>query len=426
MGATTFDKEQLNAIGAISLFEFATCLSLALAPARAASERTLAPLAQALLMSATLAALSELSHESKNRAVLIAATASGAGSALGHLISGLSTAQRRAHVEAAVLRVVRELTGAPTASLTTETPLMEAGVDSLAATELSSRLRSLTGVALSPTIVFEQPTPRAVAALLLEQASGITLEQRLQRSLPWETTIALSTNSGPVNLLPTSTTPETQYDLPNTDRARQLPGFSQGAPSPTLTTQIRVLFLHGNANCGALQRKLLMRSGWLSDPRFVFICPDAPHACQANISLYPRLHDAGLYGVDQTIYYSWGLDRQESTQQSERYLTQMLLDASPPYDAIGGICDGAILAAAIAALNPKGSLCFFLNACGGPMDRIAPYLVSHIKSYVPNAFPIRIPSLHLLSDEDEVRNMVRRSNTRVCLSSNMNTYCSLY
>ena len=70
------------------------------------------------------------------------------------------------------MRVVRELTGAPAASLTPETPLMEAGVDSLAATELSSRLRSLTGVALlSPTIVFEQPTPRAVAAHLLEQAS---------------------------------------------------------------------------------------------------------------------------------------------------------------------------------------------------------------------------------------------------------------
>ena len=60
-----------------------------------------------------------------------------------------------------MLRVVRDLTGAPAAALTAETPLMEAGVDSLAATELSMRLRSLTGVALSPTLVFEQPTPRA-------------------------------------------------------------------------------------------------------------------------------------------------------------------------------------------------------------------------------------------------------------------------
>ena len=49
---------------------------------------------------------------------------------------------------------------------------MEAGVDSLAATELSSRLRSLTGVAVSSTLVFEQPTARAVAAHLLEQVVG--------------------------------------------------------------------------------------------------------------------------------------------------------------------------------------------------------------------------------------------------------------
>ena len=60
-----------------------------------------------------------------------------------------------------MLRVVRELSGAAAASLRAETPLMDAGVDSLAATELSSRLRSLTGVALSPTLVFEQPTPRS-------------------------------------------------------------------------------------------------------------------------------------------------------------------------------------------------------------------------------------------------------------------------
>jgi polyketide synthase 7 len=63
-----------------------------------------------------------------------------------------------------VLRAVRELTGDAEASVTASTPLMEAGIDSLAATELSSRLRAGTGLALSPTLVFEQPTPRAIAA----------------------------------------------------------------------------------------------------------------------------------------------------------------------------------------------------------------------------------------------------------------------
>jgi acyl transferase domain-containing protein/NADPH:quinone reductase-like Zn-dependent oxidoreductase/acyl carrier protein len=94
------------------------------------------------------------------------------GSTLAHSLAQLAPAQRRDHVEAAVLRILRELTGTPADTLTAETPLMEAGVDSLSATELSSRLRALTGVPLSPTIVFEQPTLRAVADHLLEQAVG--------------------------------------------------------------------------------------------------------------------------------------------------------------------------------------------------------------------------------------------------------------
>ena len=79
----------------------------------------------------------------------------------------LEPAERRSHVEASVLRVVLELTGAASGAVGVETPLMEAGVDSLAATELSSRLRSLTGVALSSTVVFEHPSPRAIALHLL-------------------------------------------------------------------------------------------------------------------------------------------------------------------------------------------------------------------------------------------------------------------
>ena len=43
--------------------EFASCLSIALAPARAASEQTLAPLARALLADTPMPSLSEVSHE---------------------------------------------------------------------------------------------------------------------------------------------------------------------------------------------------------------------------------------------------------------------------------------------------------------------------------------------------------------------------
>jgi len=84
-------------------------------------------------------------------------------------LSGRATAQAHTLSLKDMLVLVERTAGL---SVDADAPLMEAGVDSLAATELSSRLRSLTGVALSPTIVFEQPTPRAVAAHLLEHTGG--------------------------------------------------------------------------------------------------------------------------------------------------------------------------------------------------------------------------------------------------------------
>jgi hypothetical protein len=45
-----------------------------------------------------------------------------------------------------------------------DVPLMEAGMDSLAATELASQLGSLAGAELSSTLIFEHPTARAIAS----------------------------------------------------------------------------------------------------------------------------------------------------------------------------------------------------------------------------------------------------------------------
>ena len=70
MGATTFDTVQLEAMGAISPDEFASCLSVALAPRRTATDCTLAPLARAFLASTALLALSELSYEKRERPIL--------------------------------------------------------------------------------------------------------------------------------------------------------------------------------------------------------------------------------------------------------------------------------------------------------------------------------------------------------------------
>ena len=79
----------------------------------------------------------------------------------------INQAERQPHIEALVLKTVSELISA--ADVGTDTPLMEAGVDSLAATELSSSLRATTEVALSTTLLFEQPTARAIATHIVEQ-----------------------------------------------------------------------------------------------------------------------------------------------------------------------------------------------------------------------------------------------------------------
>ena len=50
--------------------------------------------------------------------------------------------EQREHAEALVYRVVRELIGTPSTTLAADTPLMDAGVDSLSATELTSRPRA--------------------------------------------------------------------------------------------------------------------------------------------------------------------------------------------------------------------------------------------------------------------------------------------
>ena len=78
-----------------------------------------------------------------------------------NVLANVPSAERGTYLELVVLRVVGELTDT---IFEMESPLMEAGIDSLAATELSSKLCTITGLALSPTLVFEQPTPRSIAA----------------------------------------------------------------------------------------------------------------------------------------------------------------------------------------------------------------------------------------------------------------------
>ena len=67
-----------------------------------------------------------------------------------------------------VLKTVKALAGAGGDEATLDVGLLDAGIDSLAVTELSTRLNELTSATLSPMLAFEHPTPRSIAAHLTD------------------------------------------------------------------------------------------------------------------------------------------------------------------------------------------------------------------------------------------------------------------
>jgi acyl carrier protein len=70
-----------------------------------------------------------------------------------------------------VLDAVRALTGSE--KITQEMPLMDIGVDSLAATHLANQMEELIGMELSPTVIFEYSTVDALAGHLHALVKGV-------------------------------------------------------------------------------------------------------------------------------------------------------------------------------------------------------------------------------------------------------------
>ena len=81
-------------------------------------------------------------------------------------LAPLTEAARFEYVQSAVLRIMREQSDLPATSLESDAPLMEAGVNSLAATEFATRPRSFAGV-------LEHPSPRAITSHLVEQIAAV-------------------------------------------------------------------------------------------------------------------------------------------------------------------------------------------------------------------------------------------------------------
>ncbi|WP_191499889.1 type I polyketide synthase, partial [Mycobacterium simulans] len=101
-----------------------------------------------------------------------AATISSAASTLAAQLAGQTPDHQRATVTAVVVSTTATVLAHPDpASLNPERPFKDLGIDSLTALELRNALTQRSGLTLPSTLVFDHPTPNALAGYLLTQLS---------------------------------------------------------------------------------------------------------------------------------------------------------------------------------------------------------------------------------------------------------------
>ncbi len=98
-------------------------------------------------------------------------------SALAHRLHGLSEAEQRA----VLLDLVRSHIATVLGNISPEAidpdkAFQELGFDSLSAVEMRNRLKSATGLALSPTLIFDYPTPNGLAKHMRTELAGVPQE----------------------------------------------------------------------------------------------------------------------------------------------------------------------------------------------------------------------------------------------------------
>lgn len=256
-----------------------------------------------------------------------------------------------------VLEVVREYLKSE-GRLDPDTRFDEAGINSLAAVELSHRLGRRLGVELSPWIISDYPTPRALLSHL--------------QSLPFPRRHAEP--AGPTGV----------------------DGPAASSPAPSSGSQAwRVLMLHGEGADSKLMNLSMQATYWTQgfSSRLQFKYMDAPHPCAPKPEFHPRAVEIGLY--NKPAYRTWGVINRDLLDQSVAAV-HAAIDKLGPIDAIGGICDGGLVAALIASQRPNLKL--YLNFASSPFNRLPEGLRDE-------AWTIKCPSLHLISARDEVLSM---------------------
>ncbi|OMC20745.1 type I polyketide synthase [Mycobacterium colombiense] len=98
-------------------------------------------------------------------------------SALAHRLDGLSEAEQHAVLLDLVRSHIATVLGNTTAeAIDADKAFQELGFDSLTAVEMRNRLKTATGLALSPTLIFDYPTPNGLAGYIRTQLAGVPQE----------------------------------------------------------------------------------------------------------------------------------------------------------------------------------------------------------------------------------------------------------
>ncbi|WP_139836770.1 SDR family NAD(P)-dependent oxidoreductase, partial [Mycobacterium szulgai] len=102
--------------------------------------------------------------------------AASSGSVLAQRLAGLSDEQQQSLLSQLMYSHVATVLGADPDTIEADRAFQDQGFDSLTAVELRNRLQTATGLALSPTLIFDHPTPAALTEHLRQLINGTTRE----------------------------------------------------------------------------------------------------------------------------------------------------------------------------------------------------------------------------------------------------------
>src|SRR5208283_2768129 len=109
------------------------------------------------------------------RRLVVDADSTEAMSGLAARLQGLSPEQRHGLLVELVCTNAATVLGRSSADIGADLAFQDLGFDSLTAVELRNRLKNATGLTLSPALIFDYPTPAALAEHVEGQLSSVTI-----------------------------------------------------------------------------------------------------------------------------------------------------------------------------------------------------------------------------------------------------------